>query len=75
MQKQNDQLRDFTLLPVPTVLLDELDIDAFSTIQFRLSRGGLFHPEICQAGADLPEGGAGGHGVYLYFVLERRDCD
>lgn len=32
MQKQNDQLRDFTLLPVPTVLLDELDIDAFSTI-------------------------------------------
>ena len=41
MQKQNDQLRDFTLLPVPTVLLDELEIYALSTIQFRLSRGRL----------------------------------
>ena len=40
MQKTN-QVEDITLLPVPTEVLEELELDAFSTIQYSISRGRL----------------------------------
>lgn len=40
MQKTN-QIEDFTLLPVPTEVLEELGLDPFSTIQYSISRGRL----------------------------------
>ena len=40
MQKTN-QVSVFSLLPVPTEVLEELELDPFSTIQYSISRGRL----------------------------------
>ena len=40
MQKTN-QVSVFSLLPVPTEVLEELELDPFSPIQYSISRGRL----------------------------------
>ena len=41
MQKATQVIQEYTLLPVPTEVLEEVGIDAFSTIQFSVARGKL----------------------------------
>ena len=41
MQKATQVNQEYTLLPVPTEVLEEVGLDAFSTIQFSISRGKL----------------------------------
>ena len=41
MQKATQVNQEYTLLPVPTEVLEEVGIDAFSAIQFSVSRGKL----------------------------------
>ena len=40
MQKST-QMNDYVLLPVPAEVLEELELDPFSTIQYSISRGRL----------------------------------
>ena len=40
MQKSN-QMNDYVLLPVPAEVMEELELDPFSTIQYSISRGRL----------------------------------
>ena len=40
MQKTN-QMKDHILLPIPTEVAEELGLDAFTTIQYSISRGRL----------------------------------
>lgn len=40
MQKTN-QMKDHILLPIPAELAEELGLDAFTTIQYSISRGRL----------------------------------
>ena len=39
MQKATQVNQEYTLLPVPTEVLEEVGIDAFSTVQFSVARG------------------------------------
>ena len=41
MQKATQIAQEYTLLPVPTEVLKEVEIDAFTAIQFSISRGKL----------------------------------
>ena len=41
MQKATQVNQEYTLLPVPTEVLEEVGIDAFSTFQFSVARGKL----------------------------------
>ena len=40
MQKTT-QMNDYVLLPVPAEVMEELELDPFSTIQYSISRGRL----------------------------------
>ena len=51
MQKTN-QIKDHILLPIPAELAEELGLDAFTTIQYSISRGRLIiepvdEEEVC----------------------------
>ena len=41
MKKATQVNQEYTLLPVPTEVLEEVGLDAFTTIQFSISRGKL----------------------------------
>lgn len=41
MQKATQVIQEYTLLPVPTEVLEEVEIDAFSAIQFSVAGGKL----------------------------------
>ena len=45
MQKST-QMNDYVLLPVPAEVLEELELDPFSTIQYSISRGRLIIESI-----------------------------